>query len=1008
MAELYDSRYYATGCGSLPYERNEGWLRFFGGIADRIVSDIGPATVLDAGCALGFLVETLRDRGLKAFGVDISDFAISSVHPSIEPFCWVGSLIDPLPQPYDLIVTIEVLEHIPPAAGEQVIANLCAHTDDVLFSSSPFDYKEPTHCNVQPPEYWAERFARHGFYRDVEFDATFITPWTARFRRSREPASRIVATYERRWWQLQQENQARRGLNIEQRNEAAATAQDLKALRQQIRDIEAAHERAIRALNAELKRHEERWTQLEQSPGWTLVRTLQSGRARLAPPGSTRDQALDDLWRGLHARQPRSFASAAQRVGRDITQRARSLRRRAPSGRAGGGRSALSGQTLCVGAVVPRPPLQAHRATVEIIVCVHNALEDVRRCLESVAQHTTPPYAMILVDDGSDAPTRDYLAGFAQAHAATLLRNEEALGYTFAANQGLRHSVADYALLLNSDTIVTPEWLDRLVACAESGPRIGVVGPLSNTASWQSVPDIAADGDWAANPLPAGVSVDEMGRLVAKHSARLYPPMPLLNGFCFLIRRQLIDEIGIFDEESFGAGYGEEDDYTLRARSAGWSLALADDVYVYHAQSRSYSDEKRKALCDRAGAILAQKHGRKIIDESVAQCLSDRVLEGIRGRSRAMLARREWVMKGRAAYAGRRVLFVLPIAQAGGGGNVVIDEALAMREMGVEVEIFNLLAYRTGFELAYPDLRLPVTYGEAEDLVALAGQYDAVIATHNASVAWLSSLRPRDGRPVRGYYVQGFEPYMYPPDSEDFGRALASYSLFDDLVRFTKTEWTRQEVQEHAGVDSSVIGISLNTDLFRPRPSSEPAWPARTLRVAAMVRPDSPYREPRLTMQLLRRMTRHYGRDVEAVIFGTTADAPEFASLSRGFACTLAGVLNQKQVASLMNEVDVFVDFSSHQAMGLTALEAMACGAAVIVPSRGGATSFARDGHNALVVDTSSPDACWQALRRLVEDQALRSLLQRNALTDVCDFYPERPAFHILSALFGDRALSSE
>lgn len=240
MVELYDAYYYATGCGQ-PYERNESWLRFFGGIADRIVSDIGPTTVLDAGCALGFLVEALRARGVQAFGLDISEYAIANVHPSIRPFCWVGSLLDPLPQRYDLIVTIEVLEHIPPAEAERAIANLCAHTDDILFSSTPFDYKEATHCNVQPPEYWAERFARHGFYRDVDFDASFITSWAARFRKSREPVSRIIAAYERRWWQLQQESRARRELNIEQRNELAAKTAEIQALHAKLEAVQRAY-----------------------------------------------------------------------------------------------------------------------------------------------------------------------------------------------------------------------------------------------------------------------------------------------------------------------------------------------------------------------------------------------------------------------------------------------------------------------------------------------------------------------------------------------------------------------------------------------------------------------------------------------------------------------------------------------------------------------------------------------------------------------------------------------
>ena len=302
MTELYDAYYYATGCGQ-PYERNEGWLRFFGGIADHIISDIGPATVLDAGCALGFLVETLRERGVRAYGVDISEFAIANVHPSIKPFCWVGSLADPLPQRYDLIVTIEVLEHIPAADGERVIANLCAYTDDILFSSTPFDYKEATHCNVRPPEYWAERFARHGFYRDVEFDAAFITPWAARFRKSREPVSRTIAAYERRWWQLQQDNQARRELNLEQRNQLAAKEQELQIFRMQAGHVAPAltvqgtEQEQIQALNMQVRNWEMRWSQLERSPGWRLLRALQTGRARLAPPGSQRDRWLERMRR---------------------------------------------------------------------------------------------------------------------------------------------------------------------------------------------------------------------------------------------------------------------------------------------------------------------------------------------------------------------------------------------------------------------------------------------------------------------------------------------------------------------------------------------------------------------------------------------------------------------------------------------------------------------------------------------------------------------------------------
>jgi len=241
---------------------------------------------------------------------------------------------------------------------------------------------------------------------------------------------------------------------------------------------------------------------------------------------------------------------------------------------------------------------------------------------------------------------------------------------------------------------------------------------------------------------------------------------------------------------------------------------------------------------------------------------------------------------------------------------------------------------------------------------------------------------------------------MYAPGTEDFQRAWASYTLFPDLERFTKTEWTRQEVRKQIGVECTVVGVSLNIDLFRTRPRSGPEWPDRPIRIAAMIRATTPYRAPKVTMELLQEASRRYGAKVEIMIFGTSLDDPRFAELRRDFAWNLAGVLTRKQVARLLNDVDIFVDFSSRQAMGLTALEAMACGVAVIVPERGGAVSFARHEENSLVVDTSSPEACWRALKRLVEDHHLRSRLQRNALVEICDFFPERPAFNILNALF--------
>jgi GT2 family glycosyltransferase/glycosyltransferase involved in cell wall biosynthesis len=737
------------------------------------------------------------------------------------------------------------------------------------------------------------------------------------------------------------------------------------------------------------------WSQLEQSPGFLLLQQIQQARARLAPPSSRREQILEmgiGWARILNRRGPRGLVT---HLRGEIGWRTHSLTARFDR------RRHYRIETVEIPPVPPRPAVNAHQASVDIVICVHNALTDLQRCLAAVLRHTAQPYALILVDDGSDEITRDYLAEFARSHPqATLIRNEKAAGYTLAANQGLRRSRADFVLLLNSDTVVTPGWLDQLIACADSDPQIGMVGPLSNTASWQSVPDIALGADWADNPLPAGMDLDAWASQLAAGSARLYPSMPLLNGFCLLIRRALIDEIGIFDEERFGAGYGEENDYALRARAAGWTLALADDTYIFHAQSRSYSHERRKQLSLRAAAALTAKHGQTVIDHSVDICREAPALEGIRARAASLPDRARTQSQGRRRFAGRRVLFLLPVDSPGGGANVVIAESRAMAAMGVEVAFFNQIEKRRDFEASYPGLEIPVHYGDPMDVPSLAAGFDAVIGTWYTTVAWMKEIPTRRSSPVLGYYIQDFEPNFFTAESAEHGLARQSYTAIPDLRLFTKTAWNQQVVADEIGVQPTVIGPSVEIDRFRPRRLDPLSQVDRPLRVAAMVRPSSPHRAPALTMRLLRRLSHRYGDGVEITVFGVKANDPALATLPQDFHWRLAGILDPGRMATLLATVDVFADFSTYQAMGLTALEAMSAGVAVIVPQKGGAISFAQADTNALMADTSSESACWAALVRLIEDDDLRRWLRRRAIYDACRFHPERAAYQILNLLF--------
>lgn len=648
----------------------------------------------------------------------------------------------------------------------------------------------------------------------------------------------------------------------------------------------------------------------------------------------------------------------------------------------------------------PRAPVTPHRQQTDIVICIHNALEDVQRCIASVQAHTTGPYHLILVDDGSAAPTRDYLAeNFGHAEGITLVRHEQAGGYTKAANAGMRAGKSPFIVLLNSDTIVGPEWLDRLMACLLSDAQIALVGPLSNCASWQSVPEIESrtGGDWAENPLPEGWTTEQMARQIAADSLRIYPRLGFINGFCQLLRRAATDVVGLLDEQAFPQGYGEENDLCLRLRKAGWSLAVADDVWVYHAQSKSYSNERRKRLCDAAALALAGKHGQAAIDQGVRLCRDDLALLGIRHRVAHMAERQSCIAAARRAHQGRRILFLLPSTDAGGGANVIMTEAAAMRRMGVDAVILNLKANENQFSRNYGDYPVPVIYvSHPNEIPALGATFDAVVASIYYTVDWLAPLCNGAGTPLCAYYVQDFEPYFFAEGTPGRQEALASYSALPSMVRFCKTRWNRDTVKEHTGQDCHLIGPSFDIDLFRPTQRQA----HDKVRICAMIRPNSPYRSPALTMQILGDIWHARPAQVEITTFGVDATDPAFLALRSDFAFTHLGKLNSAQIASVLDQTDVFADFSTYQAMGLTALEAMASHTAVLMPAKGGVGDIAENGVNALFVDAVDPEACRATLLRLIDEPELRQRLATAALESAQQHYPEKAARRILDALF--------
>jgi GT2 family glycosyltransferase len=234
--------------------------------------------------------------------------------------------------------------------------------------------------------------------------------------------------------------------------------------------------------------------------------------------------------------------------------------------------------------------------TATVIVPVYNSLHVVRPCLESVARWTDlDRHRLIIADDASDAHTQRQLETWVAAQPGSeLLTSDINLGFVRNCNRAMALAETEYIVLLNSDTCVTPRWLDKMIACMESDPTIGVASPVSNFAPHLKI------------PMVPGADYIQMSALIEHHSQRDYPDVTTPEGFCFMVSAECLAAVGYFDVV-FDRGYGEESDLSMRAVYNGFRTVCVDDTYVYHRGRASFGFETRDELYERNKQIFFKR-----------------------------------------------------------------------------------------------------------------------------------------------------------------------------------------------------------------------------------------------------------------------------------------------------------------------------------------------------------------------------------------------------------------
>lgn len=649
--------------------------------------------------------------------------------------------------------------------------------------------------------------------------------------------------------------------------------------------------------------------------------------------------------------------------------------------------------------------LPPDNVTVDVIVPVYRGLDETRRCLETVlADMDRPSGDIIVIDDCSPEPELSaWLDSVAAAGKIKLLRNVKNLGFVGTVNRGMSASGRNDVVLLNSDTEVPRGWLRRMMAHAYAEPKIASVTPFSNNATICSYPTIAGGS------LPTGFTLSELDAACVSANCLRTVDIPTAVGFAMYIRRDCLDEVGLFDAEAFGRGYGEENDFCMRSMAAGWRHVLACDTFVYHAGEVSFgknSPERAKAW-----DILVGRHPHypKMVARHVARAPA---VPAIFATTAALF------------HASRRPTILMVMHHLGGGTQRHVD-MLVQASQGM-ANVFQLTPNGSEVELSvpsiegHPTLRLPSEkLGDLVRLLKAAGvtrvHVHHTIGVHMDLRTLIDSLAVPFDFTVHDYFSicprvnllpSPDAPWCAEPEPADCNRCIsrapangaADITSWRDAHRWLLSEADRvicpsEDVKRR--MQRYVDTANYIVVLHEPVISSD--WPIHVPGLG---------RSERLRIAVLGTLALHKGRRAfEACV--TSADparyefmligspdggsfAPEVAALARA-----TGVYDDAELSELIEELDPHVLWFPQtwpETYSYTLSAAINSGRPIVASKLGAFSErLAGRAHTWIVENPSCSTAEWFEVFESVGN-ALRSGVKprmNNARPLVSPFYPD-------------------
>jgi GT2 family glycosyltransferase len=567
---------------------------------------------------------------------------------------------------------------------------------------------------------------------------------------------------------------------------------------------------------------------------------------------------------------------------------------------------------------------------VTIVIPSYRDAAEVATLVASLRRTTESRLVQIVVADDASGP--EHIAALRRIPGIRVVAGETNAGFAANANRGIAAAGEQQdVVILNSDMVAHPGWLESLQFATSRSKDIGIVGARLLYADGRiqfagTVRNLGAP-EWFDHRYrfrPAGFG-----------PANVAQPVLAVSGACMYLTRELLDRVGVFDER-YPMAY-EDVDLCLRAWEAGMTVTYWPSAVLTHLESAT----RGTVVGDR------EKASQRVFWERWGAFFDGRNV--------------------RTPEGGLRVIYVTEDTGVGGGHRDIFEHLNWLAARGHETELWTL-----GSEPDWFDLRVPVrSFSDYEELVDSLAPLEAIkVATwwNTAAPVWLASVTT--GIPV--YFVQDIETSYYANNPEVQDAVLASYR--HEFRFMTISSWNRDRLRE-LGLDAVLIPPGIDLETFRPLPDV----PRRPDMLLALGR-TNPLKNLPLTLAAWRRLPEPRP---ELCLFGIEPELADEPGVRYVTAPTDA------EVNELFNQATVFVQTSIHEGFCLPALESMATGGAVVCTDAHGNRDFCADGENCLIPESEAA-AVASAIGRLLTDAELRHLLGREGLGTASDYAWER------------------